>query len=80
MTNIYPFDWPTNGSCQAEVVVKTVYSIQKTRQALDLVQERKTVVLILDKLLLDQAQELADWVAGEAVPLMDEPFGLGRGL
>jgi cell division inhibitor SepF len=55
MTNIYPFDWPTNGGCQAEVVVKTVYSIQETRQALDLVQERKTVVLILDKLLLDQA-------------------------
>ncbi|BBA78730.1 hypothetical protein RGRSB_0103 [cyanobacterium endosymbiont of Rhopalodia gibberula] len=78
MTNIYPFDWPINSDCQAEVVVKTVYSMQETRQALELVQERKTVVLILDKLPLDQAQRVADWVAGGACATDGRTFWVGK--
>lgn len=78
MTNIYPFDWFIDDDCQTEVVIKTVYSIQETRQILELVQERKTVILILDKLPLNQAQRVADWVAGGTCAIDGRTFWIGE--
>ncbi len=78
MTNIPPFSWSTNNDSQAEVVVKTVTSIQETRQVLELVQERKTVILILDKLPINQAQRVVDWVAGGTCAIDGQTFWIGE--
>ncbi|MEM8779851.1 MAG: cell division protein SepF [Cyanobacteria bacterium P01_G01_bin.49] len=74
MDSIPRFDWSTNQNSQSEVVVKTIYTVEETRQALQLLQDRKVVVLILDRLTEEQAQRVVDWMAGGACAIDGKTF------
>ncbi len=78
MTQIPSIDWSVAQGTPREVIVKTLYSIEETRQALELVQERKTVVLILDQLTVAQAQRVVDWMAGGTCAIDGQTFWIGE--
>jgi cell division inhibitor SepF len=78
MNQIPRINWSVNQDSQPEVVVKTVYLVEETRQALQLVQERKTVILILDKLPPKQAQRVVDWMAGGTCAIDGQTFWIGE--
>ncbi|HAC63004.1 MAG TPA: cell division protein SepF [Cyanothece sp. UBA12306] len=74
MTQIPRIDWSVAEHSLNEIIVRTIYSIEETRQALQLVQERKTVVLILDQLTTDKAQRVVDWMAGGICAIDGQTF------
>lgn len=74
MNSIPRFDWALSQNSQSEVVVKTISTIEETRQALQLLQERKIVILILDRLSSEQAQRVVDWMAGGACAIDGQTF------
>lgn len=78
MNHIPRLDWSVNQDSQSEVVVKTIHLVEETREALQLVQERKTVVLILDQLPLKQAQRVLDWMAGGTCAIDGQTFWIGE--
>jgi cell division inhibitor SepF len=78
MQNTPRLDWSVQEFSQAEVVVKTVKSVEETGQALQLLQQRKTVILVLDRLSVDQAQRVVDWMAGGTCAIDGQTFWIGE--
>lgn len=79
MNNIPRFDWSTSHYSQSdEVVIKTIHTVEETRQALQLLQERKVVILILDRLSIEQAQRVVDWMAGGACAIDGQTFWISE--
>ena len=74
MNHIPRFDWPANQNFQSEVVVKTIKAVEETREALQLLQSRKVVILVLDQLTTDKAQRVVDWMAGGACAIDGQTF------
>ncbi|MEA5534994.1 cell division protein SepF [Crocosphaera sp. XPORK-15E] len=74
MNNIPQFDWSVNQHSQSEVVIKTIKSVEETRQALQLLQQRRVVILILDQLSVEQAQRVVDWMAGGTCAIDGQTF------
>ncbi len=74
MSNIPRFDWSANQNIQSEVVVKTISAVEETREALQLLQARKVVILVLDRLTTDKAQRVVDWMAGGTCAIDGQTF------
>lgn len=64
MTQNNLIDFKRTDSQTPEMVVMELQSEQETRQALQALQERKMVVLKLNRLSSDKAQRVVDWMAG----------------
>lgn len=78
MTQMPRIDWSAAQGSPSEVVVKTIHCLEETRQALQLVQDRKTVVLILDRLTDNHAQRVVDWMAGGTCAIDGQTFWIGE--
>lgn len=74
MNSIPRFDWSVNQNIQSEVVVKTIKAVEETREALELLQSRKVVILVLDQLATDKAQRVVDWMAGGTCAIDGQTF------
>ncbi|WP_048752331.1 cell division protein SepF [Crocosphaera watsonii] len=74
MSRIPRFDWSANQNIQSEVVVKNIKVVEETREALQLLQARKVVILVLDQLSTDKAQRVVDWMAGGACAIDGQTF------
>ena len=78
MNHIPRFDWPANQNFQSEVVVKTINAVEETREALQLLQSRKVVILVLDQLTTDKAQRVVDWMAGGTCAIDGQTFWISE--
>ncbi|GBF82241.1 cell division protein SepF [Aphanothece sacrum] len=78
MQNTSRLDWSVQEFSQAEVVVKIVKTVEETGQALQLLQQRKTVILVLDRLNAEQAQRVVDWMAGGTCAIDGQTFWIGE--
>ncbi|WP_107667094.1 cell division protein SepF [Cyanothece sp. BG0011] len=78
MSSIPRFDWSANQSLQSEVVVKTINAVEETREALQLLQSRKVVILVLDQLTTDKAQRVVDWMAGGTCAIDGQTFWISE--
>ncbi|MGB5770730.1 MAG: cell division protein SepF [Crocosphaera sp.] len=74
MSSIPRFDWSVNQNTQSEVVVKTINAVEQTREALQLLQARKVVILVLDQLSTEKAQRVVDWMAGGVCAIDGQTF------
>ncbi len=74
MSSIPRFDWSVSQNLQSEVVIKTIKAVEETREALQLLQARKVVILILDQLTTDKAQRVVDWMAGVTCAIDGQTF------
>ena len=78
MSRIPRFDWSANQNLQSEVVVKTINAVEETREALQLLQARKVVILVLDQLTIDKAQRVVDWMAGGTCAIDGQTFWISE--
>ncbi|MDJ0597453.1 MAG: cell division protein SepF [Crocosphaera sp.] len=78
MSSIPRFDWSANQNLHSEVVVKTINAVEETREALQLLQARKVVILVLDQLSVDKAQRVVDWMAGGTCAIDGQTFWISE--
>ena len=78
MSRIPKFDWSANQNLQSEVIIKTIKAVEDTREALQLLQARKVVILVLDQLTIDKAQRVVDWMAGGACAIDGQTFWISE--
>lgn len=78
MNRIPRFDWSADQNLQSEVVVKTINAVEETEEALQLLQARKVVILVLDKLTVEKAQRVVDWMAGGACAIDGQTFWISE--
>jgi cell division inhibitor SepF len=74
MSSIPRFDWSVNQNTQSEVIVKKISAVEETREALELLQARKVVILVLDQLSTEKAQRVVDWMAGGVCAIDGQTF------
>ena len=78
MSRIPRFDCSADQNLQSEVVVKNIKVVEETREALQLLQARKVVILVLDQLSTDKAQRVVDWMAGGACAIDGQTFWIAK--
>ncbi|MDJ0844518.1 cell division protein SepF [Crocosphaera sp.] len=78
MSSIPRFNWSANQNIQSEVVVKTINAVEETREALQLLQARKVVILVLEQLSQDKAQRVVDWMAGGTCAIDGQTFWISE--